>query len=293
MPFPRASDIPAMAASVINAEMMAVNEKHPKRLFCIQTSQLISASGTLIIAMAGKAGIYVHTIRMALTTGSASVKNAAPSFATRWLRMGQVKLRRAPTVHVMAGGAVCPKGSNVKGRVGVTGIAVRGRAFENTVLMALFTFNIGMFAFKFKGGAIVIEGCVSPITRLMARTAIRPELAAMLVILLVTGETIRWGGLEIRQDAGIGVTLRAIHLGMLSIQPEREIGVRERLAKTIRAIMTGQTVCAVIESVLLREGRVHYIMTVRADSLIECRDALRVTIRADKRLARDLLLVAD
>ena len=65
--------------------------------------------------------------------------------------MGQVKLRRAPTVRVMAGGAVCPQGFNVKGRVGVTRIAVRGHTFENVVLMTLFAFNSGMFAFQFKG----------------------------------------------------------------------------------------------------------------------------------------------
>ncbi|OGO80889.1 MAG: hypothetical protein A3K41_13560 [Chloroflexi bacterium RIFOXYD12_FULL_57_15] len=137
----------------------------------------------------------------------------------------------------------------------------------------------------------MVEGRVIPITRRMARAAIRPKLTLMLVILLVTGETIRWGGLEIRHGAGIGVTLRAIHLGVFPLQSEREIVVRERLAKTIRAIVTGQAVRAVIESVLLRENRVHLLVTVRADSLIKRRDTLRVTIRADKRLARDLLPV--
>jgi hypothetical protein len=107
----------------------------------------------------------------------------------------------------------------------------------------------------------VIEGRVSPITRIMARAAIRPELAVMRIILLVTGETIRWGGLEIRHDTGTRVTLRASHLGMLSIQAEGEIVMRERLVKTVNAIVAGQTVCAVIESVLLRKSRVHLLVT--------------------------------
>jgi len=138
----------------------------------------------------------------------------------------------------------------------------------------------------------VIEGRVSPITRIMARAAIRPELAVMRIILLVTGETIRWGGLEIRHDTGARVTLRASRLGMLSIQAEGEIVMRERLVKTVNAIVTGQTVCAVIESVLLRESRIHLLVTGLTNCRIERRDTLRMTIRADKRIARDLLLVA-
>jgi hypothetical protein len=81
MPFPRDSMIPAMTASVSSAVTIALGEKHPRRLFCIQPFQLISASGTLVIAMAGKAGIFFHRIWMTSATCCTAMVDAAASLA--------------------------------------------------------------------------------------------------------------------------------------------------------------------------------------------------------------------
>ena len=48
-----------------------------------------------------------------------------------------------------------------------------------------------MFSYQWEGGVIVIETYIAPATGVMARTTIGPEAATVLIIVCVTGITIR------------------------------------------------------------------------------------------------------
>ena len=68
--------------------------------------------------------------------------------------------------------------------------------------------------------------------------------------------------------------------------------MRKVFSKAIHAVVTGKTVCPVIDGMCLCENRIDLLMAGLTIEQIECRDALRVAIGTRKRLARDPLLVA-
>lgn len=72
-----------------------------------------------------------------------------------------------------------------------------------------------------------------------------------------------------------------------------EFVVIEIVAVGIHAIVAGQAVAAPTRFVRRGERRVHLTVTVRADGRIERGDVIGMAIATDKRLTRDLELVAE
>lgn len=114
----------------------------------------------------------------------------------------------------------------------------------------------------------------------------------MLVILLVTRETVFRSRSEVGQLVCSNMALVTFHARMLSIQFERKAVVIESLAKSIRAVMTAETIRAVSSQMKLYETSIVLIMTIQADSLIESSDVDRVTILTSKRGTIEISLVA-
>ena len=220
------------------------------------------------------------------------MEHAAPMLIHRRLRMGKVVERGTPGCCAVTGFARRAKRARMELRVGMTGCA-RGRCpRELLVDVATFASHIAMRARQREGTARVIKNGVPPIGWCVTGRTVRAKAAIVLIILRVAGITIRGRGCEIRRGASARVTMYTSHLRMFSVQAEGKIIMRESFSKTVGTIVTGQTIGAKIESMRLREDSIHLLMTSLTGQWIKDGDALRVTIRADKRLARDLLLVA-
>ena len=99
-------------------------------------------------------------------------------------------------------------------------------------------------------------------------------------------------GRKICHNAGIGVTRDATRLRVFAIQSKRKNIVCKVFSKAVHSVVAGEAVRAVINGVRLCERRINLLVTGLTVLWIKCRDALRVTIGAHKRLTRDPLRVA-
>jgi len=92
------------------------------------------------------------------------------------------------------------------------------RPFIYPVLMAGFTGNIAMFAYQRERSVIVIESHIAPTTSVMTRTAIRPEAAAVLIIICMAGITLRRSSL-------VSIRMTGITRQILVLPGQRETGL--------------------------------------------------------------------
>jgi len=185
----------------------------------------------------GEAGVRCQAGGVTLAAGGASVMDAA-LLAKGWMRAGVIRGR--PTERGVTFLAVRSQHAEVVGRVGVTTHARGLRAGELLVRVALLALEVRVCTHQRKGGFAVIEGGLIPRGRRMARAAIRAKLAAVFIILCVTGITIHWRAFE----HTVLVTVLALYVGMLAFQLERgkivvEVGGLPSLGRVTRA-----TVCA-------------------------------------------------
>lgn len=175
--------------------------------------------------------------------------------------------------------------------VHVAGVTISRRAFIHTILMTVFASNLSMFPFQFERRQIVIKLRGLPSLGRVARATVRAEAAKMRIILLMTREAILRRRSEICHGSRVDMTRDTVHLRMFTIQTEWKRFVRKCFSKTVHAVVTGKTLLAVIDGMCLYENRIDLLMTGLTVERIKCREALRVTIRTCKRLARDPLLV--
>jgi len=78
----------------------------------------------------------------------------------------------------------------------VTGVAVGGRPFENTVRMAGIASHVDVFPGQGEARVAVIEVYRAPTLGGVAGTTLRTKLSTMSVIASVTGITVRWRSFE-------------------------------------------------------------------------------------------------
>ncbi len=157
----------------------------------------------------------------------------------------------------MTSRAVCAELSIVFIILLMARVTILGRAFENIILMAGFTFYFCMFVCQFKRSQIVIKFCVTPIIRIMASRAIRAELTVVFIIFLMTRVTILRRRLQICIAARIEMTFCASHIGAFAIQSKRKTRVGEIAAKSIHAVMAGKTICPESQDVRRSESNIH------------------------------------
>lgn len=91
-----------------------------------------------------------------------------------------------PATGIVAGSAIRSKLTVVGVPGSVTAITVRWRAFKPSICMARLAVDTRMLSGQSKAGEFsMIEIHICPTARVMALSTIRPELAFMLIILLV------------------------------------------------------------------------------------------------------------
>ena len=79
--------------------------------------------------------------------------------------------------------------------------------------------QIGMFSCQRKTGVIVVEGCITPSTRIMAGSAVRTKLSVVFILISMTRITIRWCTLIYT------VRMTCTTLGIRMFPRKREVGI--------------------------------------------------------------------
>ncbi len=90
------------------------------------------------------------------------------------------------------------------------------RAFEDSVLMAVFAADLHVRPGQWEAGLGMVKSCAIPTLRGMAGSAIRAELALVFIVLLMTGEAV--GGRAFENV--VGMALFTWHAGMFAFQFE-------------------------------------------------------------------------
>lgn len=125
----------------------------------------------------------------------------------------------------------------------MAGSAIPRRTGKNMIHMALFTGDIDVPAGKRESGAGVIETGFTPIFWGMAAFAVSAKPAQVRIFIAVTGRTIIWGALQIRDRARAGVTVAAGNRRVLPGQLESEPVVIKISTIAVHTIMTFQADC--------------------------------------------------
>jgi len=173
-----------------------------------------------------------------------------------------------PTLRRMASRTIRAKRALVLILVFMAGITILGRTFEYIIDMAFFTFYFCMFPFQFESGKVVVESCILPIRWLMASRTIRAKSTLMFIIFLMTRGTILGCRLKICDGACIKMAFCTSYSSMLAIQLKGKTRVGEITAKSIHAIVAGETSRPVSKNVRLRKSNVH--LTVATVASIHC-----------------------
>jgi hypothetical protein len=130
-----------------------------------------------------------------------------------------VKGGRLPTGCSMAGLAVRAQLTLVRIIFAMTGRAASRRAGEELVFVAARANRLLVFTGQLEGAGIMIKRGRLPEGSIMARSAVRAQLASMGIILLMAGGAVRGGMLEIRRG------MAALTFGLLVLTHQRKAGV--------------------------------------------------------------------
>lgn len=114
-----------------------------------------------------------------------------------------------PIRGLMAGGAICSELAAMFIVLFMTGITICGSALVNVVDVALFAFDLLMFAFEFEICKVVIELGWFPGIGGMAGGAVRAETTLVRFVFAMAGVTILRQGLQVCNGARIQMTLCA------------------------------------------------------------------------------------
>ncbi|MGB7875456.1 MAG: hypothetical protein WBL25_13815, partial [Anaerolineales bacterium] len=206
-----------MTSSTIRAELSTV---------CITRSvaciTVLGRTFVYAICMAGTA------LRIAMPTGQWETS----------VRM--IEGRSAPAVCRMTCAAILPELTIVCILCSVTGMAVLGCAFENTVCMAGGTGSVLMLSIQLKCTFIMIEGNIFPTAGAMAGCAIRSELTCVCIFGSMATVTVR----RCTSINTIGMAGLAVHTRVLTGQRKARPPVIEIHIRPATSIMTLRAVRA-------------------------------------------------
>jgi len=231
-------------------------------IVCVVAGRAVRAKLAIMFVVARVTGITIISKKRVVYAGVLPI---------RWVMTSRAVRSKAAIVFVIAR---------------MAGIAIGGRSREDIVLMAIFATRVDVFALQLECGQAVIELGGSPRFGAVTHRAVRTEAAFVGVILRVARETVRGRGGKVGSGAHVHVALGAIDLGVLAVQFEIKV-VRKLFSEAIHAIVTGETLRAILDDVRLHKPRVDLLMTGRAILQIKCSDSLRVAIGTQKRITRD------
>ena len=140
----------------------------------------------------------------------------------------QVELRWRPAIRGMAGVTVRREQATMIIRLSMAAQTIYWRAFEHVVDMATSAFYCLVSACQRESGLGVIHRSPFPSIRRMARAAILPKLALMVIIFLVAGKAILRRAFEHPATRTLEMTIVAGHLKVLPLQLESRQCVVER-----------------------------------------------------------------
>lgn len=146
--------------------------------------------------MTGRTGIGIHGGGMTGTTASPAVEYSTAVFIHTWFRMRESKLGWAPGVGGVAGSAVQPKSSSVKGWFSMTGRTGTGHAGEIFPPMTACAAHPSVRAGQGEAGEVMIKGGWPPGSGGVALNAVIAKATAMGIVFLVTGDAFGWSTLE-------------------------------------------------------------------------------------------------
>ena len=171
---------------------VVVIEGHIAPAAGVMAGATVCAELTVVLILCGMAGItilwrsLIHAIHV---TGTAL--NVCMFPRKRESGVIVIEGHVSPTAGVMAGTAVCAELTVVVVPVRVAGITIRGRTFIHSIHMTGTALNACVFSRKREGGVVVIEGHIVPAAGVVTGTAVRAELAVVLVLICMAGITIR------------------------------------------------------------------------------------------------------
>lgn len=132
-----------------------------------------------------RGGVFIFSVDMAGRT-----RDTAVTAGQREAGPAVIEIDILPVSRVMTIGAVA---SHLPGvNIFMTRCAIGRRILEQKIVMATFTCGTGMFANQLEGGCRMVEGHILPGCGCMTRFAILPQHVLVWIILLMTGEAIRW-----------------------------------------------------------------------------------------------------
>jgi len=191
----------------------------------------------------------------------------------------------------MAGTASLTKLTFVCIILGMAGVAVSGCTLENVIDMTAGTSYLSVFAGQFKGRQVVVKGCGQPTVGRMAGTAIRTELAVVMIILGMAGIATLGGRFEICNTASAGMTASTDYLGMFPCQLERNLTMIKGVTICVNPIVAGQAVISIRLKVGLHEIGFDLLMTGCTDGTVEPGIASNMASSTSKRRTVRLALV--
>lgn len=205
--------------------------------------------------------------------------------------MVAIECRGSPSVYGVTGGAVGTELTSMFSRLGVAGFASGRRAFEYTILVAIFAAHLGVRSSQREFGAGMVEGGTLPTVWDMAACTVSAELAVVFVILFVAGITILRRGLQICEGARIEVALCTRHAGVSAVKFEDKNGVGKIASKPVHTVVAGKTIHPKGQDMSLGEDNIHLTVTTVAGGWIKRRDILTVAIGTGEGFARRRQLV--
>jgi len=193
-----------------------------------------------------------------------------------------VERRVIPRGSLVTGTALLPECPFVTIVLGMASYTVLRGIREGCGGMAVETGDLGMTAFEFERGPVVVKGGGSPRVHAVTFRAVHAEAAHVWFIFFVTGETVGGGVAQIHQRARTRVTGVAIGLHVRAHQCKRNFPMVEMFVIGVHAIVTGETVTAPRGHVIIGEGRVQPAVTIHAGGGIEIGHLLGVAIFTGK-----------
>jgi hypothetical protein len=136
-----------------------------------------------------------------------------------------IKAARLPTIGRMTAFTLRAQTTAMRVVLAVTGSAIHGCAFEDTVNMTALASYGRMFPIKMEGEQGVIHCRKLPAFGRMTSGAVGSKLTIVMVVLRMTGETFLRGHFQVMQVARIDMTLGTGYRRMFTDQIERHLVV--------------------------------------------------------------------
>lgn len=200
-------------------------------------------------------------------------------------RKGMVKRGGSPTSRGVTVPAQCRESTLVLVLFGMTGVTIRRCARVIAVDVTRLAAGLGMFAFQFEGGKVVVKDGRRPAGSGVTCGAVVSQAALMGVSVYVAGKAINGSGAQVRDGAGVKVASGAGRAHVHPGQGEGEVIVIEAVSISVQTVVADQAVIPEREQVGDRKGSVELVVAGLADGWVEGSEVRAVAVGTGERRA--------